>query len=62
MAVQRRGRRGDLGDRGSVLIPTLIASLIGALLAVSASVALVRSQSDADAPPVQKPLVTYDQR
>lgn len=50
------------GDRGAVIIPAIIASVLGAVLAVGASVAVVRSQSDANVAPVKKPLVTYDQR
>ena len=49
-------------DQGSVLIPTLLASLVGAVLAVGASVVLVQAASDTNAAPVQKPLITYDQR
>ena len=49
-------------EQGSVLIPTLIASLIGAVLAVGASVVVVQSASDSGAAPVQQPLITYDQR
>jgi len=55
-------RTPDGADEGSVLIPTLLASLIGAVLAIGASVVVVQSASDTDAAPVQKPLVTYDQR
>jgi hypothetical protein len=51
-----------LPDRGAIIIPTLIASLLGAVLAVGASIALVKAQSDANVAPVKKPLVTYDQR
>ena len=50
------------GEQGSVLMPTLIASLIGAVLAIAAAIVVVQSASDADAAPVQKPLITYDQR
>ncbi len=49
-------------DQGSVLIPTLLAVVVGAVLAVGASVAVVQSASDTDAAPVQQPLITYDQR
>jgi hypothetical protein len=52
----------DRAEQGSVLIPTLLASLIGAVLAVGASVVVVQSAADTDAPPVQKPLITYDSR
>lgn len=59
MAFQRGGEQPD---KGAVIISTLIASLLGAVLAVGGSIALVKSQSDADVQPVKKPLVTYDQR
>jgi hypothetical protein len=49
-------------DRGAILITTLVAAVIGGLLAVGASLIVVSSASDAGAPPVDKPLVTYDQR
>lgn len=49
-------------EQGSVLLPTLIAAVVGAVLAVGASVVLVQAASDSGAPPVQKPLVTYDER
>jgi len=52
----------DRAEQGSILIAALIASLLGAVLAVGASVVLVQSASDADAPPVQKPLISYDER
>jgi hypothetical protein len=55
-------RTPDRADQGSVLVPTLLASLIGALLAIGASVVVVQAASDTDAAPVQKPLITYDQR
>jgi hypothetical protein len=55
-------RTPDRADQGSVLIPALLASLIGAVLAVGASVVVVQSASDTNAAPVQKPLITYDQR
>jgi Tfp pilus assembly protein PilX len=48
-------------ERGSVLVPTLIAVVVGALLAVGASVVVVQSASDSGAAPVTKPLITYDQ-
>ena len=52
----------DRAEQGFVLIPILLATLIGALLAVGASVVLVQAASDNDAAPVQRPLITYDQR
>jgi len=52
----------DRTDRGSVLIPTLIASLLGAVLAVGGAVVVVRTQSDTNVAPLQQPLITYDQR
>jgi len=55
-------RTPDRGERGFVLIPTLLAAVIGAVLAVGASVVLVQAASDSNAGPVQKPLITYDQR
>jgi hypothetical protein len=59
MAIQ--GHR-DRTDRGSVLIPTLVATLVGAVLAVGGAVVLVQSQSDSDVvAPLQQPLITYDQ-
>ena len=48
-------------DRGSILISTLVAAVVGGLLAVGASVVIVQSQADS-ATPVQKPLVAYDSR
>jgi hypothetical protein len=59
MRLQKVRQRGDAG---SVVIPTLIASLLGALLAVGGSIALVKAQSNQTVAPVTKPLVTYDQR
>jgi type II secretory pathway component PulJ len=49
-------------EQGSVLLPTLIAAVVGAVLAVGASVVLVQTASDSGAAPVQKPLITYDER
>jgi hypothetical protein len=49
-------------ERGAIVIPTLIAALLGAVLAVGGSVVLVRSQANPSVAPVNKPLVTYDQR
>ncbi|HYT10301.1 MAG TPA: hypothetical protein VEL73_06530 [Mycobacteriales bacterium] len=49
-------------EQGSVLLPTLIASLVGAVLAIAASVVLVQAASESSAVPIQKPLITYDQR
>lgn len=55
-------RTSDRAEQGSILIPTLLATLIGAVLAVGTSVVVVQSAADTNAPPVQKPLITYDQR
>ena len=49
-------------ERGAILISTVVAAAIGGLLAVGASLVLVSSASDSNAPPVNKPLITYDQR
>ena len=49
-------------EQGSVLVPTLIAAVVGAILAVGASVVVVQTASDSGAQPVTKPLVTYDER
>lgn len=49
-------------DRGAVLVSALIATVVGGLLAVGASLVVVSSASDAGAPPVDKPLVSYDQK
>lgn len=49
-------------ERGSVLVPTLIAAVIGAVLAVGASVVVVQSASDSGSAPVTKPLISYDER
>lgn len=49
-------------EQGSVLVSTLIAAVIGAVLGVGASVVVVQAASDSGAAPVTKPLVTYDQR
>lgn len=55
-------RTPDRAERGFVLIPTLLATVAGAVLAVGASVVLVQAASDTDVAPVQRPLITYDQR
>ena len=55
-------RRTGPTDRGAILISTVVAAVVGALLAVGASLVLVSSASDTDAPPVNKPLITYDQK
>jgi hypothetical protein len=55
-------RRTGPKDRGAILISTVVAAVIGGLLAVGASLVMVSSASDSDAPPVDKPLITYDQR
>jgi hypothetical protein len=49
-------------DRGAVLVSALVATVVGAVLAVGASLIVVSSASDAGAPPVDKPLVSYDQK
>jgi hypothetical protein len=49
-------------ERGAILISTVVAAAIGGLLAIGASLVLVSSASDSNAPPVNKPLITYDQR
>jgi hypothetical protein len=50
------------GDRGQILISTLVAAVVGGLLALGASLVLVSSASNTDVPPVSKPLITYDQK
>jgi Tfp pilus assembly protein PilX len=55
-------RRTGAGDRGQVLISTLVAAVVGGLLALGASLVLVSSASNTNAPPVNKPLITYDQK
>jgi hypothetical protein len=55
-------RRTGLGDRGAILISTVVAAVVGGLLALGASMVLVSSASDSDAPPVNQPLITYDQK
>jgi hypothetical protein len=55
-------RRTGPKDRGAILISTVVAAAVGGLLAVGASLVLVSSASDSDAPPVNRPLITYDQR
>lgn len=55
-------RTRDRADQGFVLISTLLATVIGAVLAIGASVVLVQAASDSNAGPVQQPLITYDQR
>jgi hypothetical protein len=54
--------RTDGKDRGAILIAAVVAAVVGGLLAVGASLVLVSSASDTGAPPVDKPLITYDQR
>jgi hypothetical protein len=58
LSAERTGGK----DRGAILISTVVAAVIGGLLAVGASLVLVSSASDSGAPPVDKPLITYDQR
>lgn len=55
-------RRTSPTDRGAILISTVVAAVVGGLLAVGASLVLVSSASDSGAPPVDRPLITYDQR
>lgn len=55
-------RRSRPGDRGAILVSTVVAAVVGGLLAIGASLVLVSSASDSDAPPVNKPLITYDQK
>jgi hypothetical protein len=55
-------RRTGATDRGAILISTVVAAVVGALLALAASLVLVSSASDSNAPPVNKPLITYDQK
>ena len=49
-------------DRGQILISTVVATVVGGLLALGASLVLISSASDSNAPPVNKPLITYDQK
>jgi hypothetical protein len=58
LSAERTGGK----DRGAILISTVVAAVVGGLLAVGASLILVSSASDSGAPPVDKPLITYDQR
>lgn len=55
-------RRTGARDRGQILISTLVATVVGGLLALGASLVLVSSASNTNAPPVNKPLITYDQK
>ncbi len=55
-------RRTGPRDRGAILISTVVAAVVGGLLALGASLVLVSSASDTNAPPVTKPLITYDQK
>ena len=55
-------RRTGPRDRGAILISTVVAAVVGGLLALGASLVLVSSASDSNAPPVNKPLITYDQK
>jgi len=55
-------RRTGASDRGQILISTLVAAVVGGLLALAASLVLVSSASNTNAPPVNKPLITYDQK
>jgi hypothetical protein len=58
LSAERTGGK----DRGAILIAAVVAAVVGGLLAVGASLVLVSSASDTGAPPVDKPLITYDQR
>jgi hypothetical protein len=49
-------------DAGQVLIPLLIACVLGLLLAGVGSFALVRSGTAVPSESVDKPLITYDSR
>ena len=55
-------RRTGASDRGQILISTLVAAVVGGLLALGASLVLVSSASNTNAPPANKPLITYDQK
>jgi hypothetical protein len=55
------GRTGAR-DRGAILISTVVAAVVGGLLALGASLVLVSSASNSNPPPVNKPLITYDQK
>jgi hypothetical protein len=55
-------RRTGPRDRGAILISTVVAAVVGGLLAVAASLVLVSSADNTDVPPVDKPLITYDQK
>jgi Tfp pilus assembly protein PilX len=55
-------RRTGARDRGQILISTLVAAVVGGLLALGASLVLVSSASNTNVPPVNKPLITYDQK
>ena len=55
-------RRTGASDRGQILISTLVAAVVGGLLALGASLVLVSSASNTNAPPVNKPMITYDQK
>jgi hypothetical protein len=55
-------RRTGAGDRGQILISTLVAAVVGGLLALGASLVLVSSADNTNVPPVNKPLITYDQK
>ena len=55
-------RRTGATDRGAILISTVVAAVVGGLLALGASLVLASSASDSNAPPVNKPLITYDKK
>jgi hypothetical protein len=54
--------RTGASDRGQILISTVVAAVVGGLLALGASLVLVSSASNTNVPPVNKPLITYDQK
>jgi hypothetical protein len=60
--VLSQDRTTGRGDRGAIVISTVVAAVVGGLLALGASLVLVSSASDSGAPPVDKPLITYDQK
>lgn len=61
MGLQNIRVRADAGEAALGLVAIVVAGLLGAGVAVSASVALVSSQQSAaeNAPPVSEPLVQY---
>ena len=55
-------RRTGPRDRGAILISAVVAAVVGGLLALGASLVLVSTASNTNAPPVNQPLITYDQK